>query len=166
MSTALLVVDVQVSLVADETPNPDAVLMAVNGLVAAARSAGAEVVWVTDRRVEPDPALHPALLPPLPGEIQVEKEVRSAFAETGLKALLDARGVTNVVICGMQSDACVDGTTRAAAALGYPVTLVADAHTTHAFEGRDWQAVIASQNAALGALEGVEVVPGHAVSFG
>ena len=35
-----------------------------------------------------------------------------------------------LVICGFQSEFCVDTTTRRALALGYPVTLVADGHST------------------------------------
>ena len=34
------------------------------------------------------------------------------------------------MVCGLQSDFCVDSTTRRALALGYPVTLVSDAHST------------------------------------
>lgn len=35
-----------------------------------------------------------------------------------------------LVVCGFQSEFCVDTTTRRALALGYPVTLVADGHST------------------------------------
>jgi nicotinamidase-related amidase len=35
-----------------------------------------------------------------------------------------------VAICGMQSDFCVDTTTRRALALGFSVLLVSDGHTT------------------------------------
>lgn len=164
MKTALLVVDVQVSLVADETPNPEAILGAVEALVDKARKAGAPIVWVTDSRVEPDAALHPALRPGV-GERHVVKSQRSAFTETGLDTELKALGIDQVVICGMQSDACIDGTTRAAAALGYEVVLAADAHTTHAFAGRDWQAVVAAQNKALGALARVAARPLAAIEF-
>jgi nicotinamidase-related amidase len=36
-----------------------------------------------------------------------------------------------IVICGYASEFCVDTTSRRAAALGYPVIIAADAHTTH-----------------------------------
>ena len=59
----------------------------------------------------------------------------------------------------MQSDACIHATTRAAAALGFQVVLVADAHTTHAFESRDWRAVIAGENETLAGVDNVAVLP-------
>jgi nicotinamidase-related amidase len=38
--------------------------------------------------------------------------------------------VKKLAICGLQSEFCVDTTTRRALALGYPVILVSDAHST------------------------------------
>ena len=126
MTTALLVVDMQVSLIEDETPNPDEILAAVTGLVEAARGEGVPVVWITDSRVEPNPALHPSCTP-TEDEVQVVKHQRNAFEGTDLEAELTILGAERVIICGMQSDACIHATTRAAAALGFQVVLVADA---------------------------------------
>jgi len=47
-----------------------------------------------------------------------------------LSELLASRGVTDLIVCGLQSEFCVDSTVRRAMALGYPVVLVADGHTT------------------------------------
>jgi nicotinamidase-related amidase len=38
--------------------------------------------------------------------------------------------VTQLVVCGMQTEFCVESTVRRALALGFPVTLAADGHTT------------------------------------
>lgn len=158
MHTALLVIDMQVSLLADETPNPGEIVPAVQALVAAARATGADVIWITDSRVAPDAGLIDALVPE-PGEVQLVKDTGNAFASTELEAELTILGVERVVICGMQSDACVDATTRGAADNGFEVIVAADAHTTHAFDGRDWKAVVAGQNAAFAGLERVVVLP-------
>lgn len=158
MQTALLVIDMQESLLTDETPNPDEIVAAVQALVAAARATGADVIWITDRNVQPEGALIEALVPDVT-ELCIEKTQCNAFAETDLEAELTILGVERLVICGMQSDACIDATTRAGAANGFEVVLAADAHTTHAFDGRDFRAVIAQQNADLAALERVSVKP-------
>jgi len=44
----------------------------------------------------------------------------------------EARGrhAERLVICGLQSEYCVDTTTRRAFSLGYDITLVADGHST------------------------------------
>jgi nicotinamidase-related amidase len=60
----------------------------------------------------------------------LDKRATDSFHQTALHALLQDRGVQDLVICGLQSEFCVDTTTRRALALGYPVTLVADGHST------------------------------------
>jgi len=164
MATALLVVDMQVSLLTDETPNPDEIVGAVADLVARARAAGAPVVWITDSRVEPDAALIAGFVP-AGDELQVVKSVRNGFEETDLDAELTMLAVDRVVICGMQSDACVTGTTTGASDLGYEVVLARDAHTTHATDGRDWRAAIAAANEALARLDRVEVLTAAEIVF-
>jgi len=158
MTTALLVLDMQESLIADETPNPDEILAVVNGLVETARGEGVPVVWVTDSRVEPDPAVH-ASCAPANDELQIVKNQRNAFEGTDLEAELTILGAERVIVCGMQSDACIHATVRAAAGLGFQVVLVSDAHTTHAFESRDWRAVISGENETLAGVDNVSVLP-------
>ena len=65
-----------------------------------------------------------------PDDIHMRKKATDSFHNTDLHALLKARGVTKLAICGLQSEFCVDTTTRRALALGYPVTLISDAHST------------------------------------
>jgi nicotinamidase-related amidase len=66
----------------------------------------------------------------LPEDLRVRKTTPDSFNLTELHALLQARGITHLVICGLQSDFCVDSTVRRALALGYEVILAADAHST------------------------------------
>ena len=65
-----------------------------------------------------------------PTDIHVRKQATDSFHNTDLQAILQAHGVKKLAICGLQSEFCVDTTTRRALALGYPVTLVSDAHST------------------------------------
>ncbi len=60
----------------------------------------------------------------------LRKQATDSFHSTKLHELLQPHKITNLVICGLHSEFCVDTTTRRALALGYPVTLVADGHST------------------------------------
>ena len=65
-----------------------------------------------------------------PEDIRVRKTTPDSFHKTELQSLLQARNVETLVVCGLQSDFWVDCTVRRALALGYPVVLVSDAHST------------------------------------
>jgi isochorismate hydrolase len=60
----------------------------------------------------------------------VRKAYRDSFADTDLDDILTGLGATRLVVAGAQSDHCIRTTTQSAAARGYDVTLVSDAHTT------------------------------------
>lgn len=83
----------------------------------------------------------------------VTKNHPNSFRDTGLKALLDKHGVTEVIVVGAMSHMCVDATTRAANDLGYKTTTIHDACATLdlAFDGVTTPAaqVHAAQMAAL-----------------
>jgi nicotinamidase-related amidase len=72
---------------------------------------------------------HPSTAP-LPGELVIIKHFPNSFRETGLLEHLKGEGIERLVICGMMTHMCVDATVRAAADLGYPVLLAADACAT------------------------------------
>ena len=65
-----------------------------------------------------------------PDDIPLRKTATDSFHRTELRAHLQSRGVQRLVVCGLQSEFCVDSTVRGALALGYPVVLVADGHST------------------------------------
>ena len=133
--TALLVIDVQVGLIAGPEPvyQADSILERIAGLIAGARAAGTPVIYVQDKDVggvdTPAWQIHPAVAPAL-GELAIRKAWSDSFYETTLSAELQARGIGQLVIVGMKTDFCVTMTSFRAVALGYDVTLVADAHTT------------------------------------
>lgn len=136
--SALLVVDVQRALSQGEyaAHDVDAVITRINSLSARARAAGAAVILVQHEEDE-GPMLRGAdgwqlaeALVTQATDLHVYKKGSDAFHQTPLHALLQSLGVTRLVVCGMQSDFCVDSTVRRALALGYPVELVQDAHTT------------------------------------
>lgn len=75
---------------------------------------------------------------PLEGETVVVKHFPNSFRESSLLEKIRGAGADQLVICGAMSHMCIDATTRAAADLGFPCTLVHDACATRdvEFEGR------------------------------
>ncbi len=71
-----------------------------------------------------------AAVRPAEGEPLVQKYYPNAFRDTGLKQILDDKGVKNVVIVGAMSHMCIAATARAAADFGYGVTVLHDACAT------------------------------------
>lgn len=129
MRTALIIIDMQQSLLEDETWDPDRVLDRVCALEATAREAGAPIFYVTDSRVEPHAGLHPRLSP-RQSDKRIIKANGDAFLATALQTDLESGSVERLVICGLHTDFCIDTTCRRAASMGYAVTLVEDAHST------------------------------------
>ena len=134
---ALLVIDVQQGLCAGPYAAFDAqgVIARINQAIAKARAVGAMVVFV--QHDEPEGLVYGSPwwqlaegLQALPGDHYVRKQGSSAFYQTKLDELLKAHGVQRLIVCGLQSEFCVDSTVRNALERGYPVTLVEDAHTT------------------------------------
>lgn len=83
------------------------------------------------------------------GDRRIRKTTPDAFLHTELQETLHALGVTRLVVCGMHTEFCVDTTTRKALALGYPVVLVSDTHTSAGNAAISPQQVIAHHNATL-----------------
>ena len=138
MKSALLIIDVQQALCfgADAAFDIDQVIVRINAVAARARAAGVPVIliqhedgsgplefraagWQLDARLAVGPT-----------DVRLRKTATDSFHRTELQALLQARGVERLAVCGLQSDFCIDSTVRGALAHGYPVTLVADAHST------------------------------------
>jgi nicotinamidase-related amidase len=135
-NTALLIIDVQNAVVAG-AHRLDETLAVILDLAARARAAGVPVLYL--QHTDPSEAalnhgaagwaIHPAVAPE-PGETVIEKAASDGFYATSLKSELARRDISHLVICGAQTEFCVDATTRAALSAGYDVTLAADGHTT------------------------------------
>lgn len=131
--TALLIVDVQVSVV-EEAHDRDGVVGTIASLVDRARATGTPVVWVLHEgegleRETDGWQLVPELVP-AEGERIVHKQYGNSFESTELDDVLAGLGVGSLLVTGAQTDACVISTLHGAVAAGYGATLVSDAHTT------------------------------------
>ncbi|UOQ58807.1 cysteine hydrolase [Leucobacter allii] len=131
-SSALLVIDLQRGVLGD-CLDADAVVARTARLVARARAERTPVIWVQDHGGFPEGSDDWSLAEPLARrreETLVRKAYRDSFADTELAEVLSAEGIRRLVVAGAQSDYCIRTTTQAAAARGFDVALVADAHTT------------------------------------
>jgi nicotinamidase-related amidase len=156
-TTAVLVIDMQQGLCEGEGRAwaSDAVIARINQLTHRLREAGVPIVFIQHESTTGYLA-HGTRewqladgLQVQPGDLRVRKKTPDAFLNTDLEALLKARGVDEVIVCGMHTEFCIDTTTRRALALGYPVTLVADAHTSAGNAVLSAPQVIAHHNATL-----------------
>lgn len=75
---------------------------------------------------------------PAPGELVINKRTASAFSSTGIDHLLRSLGVTDLVCCGLTTEACVESTARSAADRGYNVVMVEDACQTWERQAHEW----------------------------
>jgi nicotinamidase-related amidase len=157
MNTAVLVIDVQQGLCSgpDAAHDCAGTIERINLVTREARAAGAPVVFVqhetrSDELAHGSPAWQLAHgLEAEPADLRVRKTTPDSFLGTPLQRLLEQHAVERLVVCGMHTEFCVDTTVRRALALGYPVVLVADAHTSAGNDALAPPQVIAHHNATL-----------------
>lgn len=149
-NAALVVVDVQQGFEEEEYWGPrnnPAADENIAGLIDAWQSSGRPVVFVRHDSPKPDSPLRVGY----PGnafkpyveerrgkgsgaELFLTKSVNSAFYGTpNLGAWLDAAGVRQIVVAGIQTNMCAETTARMAGNLGYEVFFALDA--TYTFDG-------------------------------
>jgi nicotinamidase-related amidase len=92
---------------------------------------------------------------PAPGEKIISKRFANSFRDTDLLETLRQKGITRIVIAGMQTHMCVEAASRAATDLGFDVVVVHDACATRPLEfgGRTVPADMVHA-AALAAIKG------------
>lgn len=135
--TALLVIDVQKAMVRLRPYRFESVEKSIGRLLEAFRAKGLPVIFVrhddgVDTVLEYGAEgweIHDGIKP-LEEESIIDKRFNSAFHGTNLKELLDARGITTLVITGLQTELCVDATLKGAFDRGYRIWVPEDAHST------------------------------------
>jgi nicotinamidase-related amidase len=165
---ALLVIDVQTALFERSTPiyKADDLLRNITTLIGRAREAGVPVFYVqhaNNSLLSEGSAgwqLHPQLQA-IPPDDLIHKRHGSAFEETPLKGILDARNVGIVVIAGLVTHQCVKTTGLDALKRGYTVILAADAHSNY---NKQAAKMIKEWNQTLGEA-GATVLPTEEIDF-
>ena len=159
MSSALVIIDVQQGMFTFRLPlhRGDEIVERIAGLLRRARAAQVAIFHVQHDGGPGHPLakgspgwIHHAAVAPVPGEAVIEKRYASAFHDTDFHARLRAKGIDRLIIAGIQTENCVDSACRAAAALGYRVVLVADAHSTFDSPVLPAESIIAHHNQTLG----------------
>jgi len=153
---ALVVVDVQQGFL-DESWGPTANYPGcetnVERLLQAWVGRGLPVVVVRHDSGNPDSPLHPAhpgnaLIASVsgsPADLLVAKSVNSAFYGTpDLEAWLRTAGIDQIVVCGIQTNMCVETTARMGGNLGFDVVVALDATRTFDLAGPDGTVVPAA----------------------
>jgi nicotinamidase-related amidase len=177
MTTALLIIDVQQALCSGEYEcfEIGRVIDTINDLSARARNAGVPVVIIQHEETD-GPFVHDSVGWQLPEDLKtspqdwhVRKTTGDSFYQTNLQKLLPVQDFERLVICGLQTDYCVNATVRQALALGYDVVLAADAHSTVDNGNLTAEDIIAEHNKDLAhltnAIARIDVIPAQHIPF-
>ncbi|WP_085725999.1 cysteine hydrolase family protein [Pseudomonas sp. R37(2017)] len=176
MATALLIIDVQQALCSGEYEcfEIGRVIDTINDLSARARQAGAPVVLIQHEEGELFKHGAPGWqlaegLQTSPKDLRVRKTTGDSFYQTNLQKLLPKEDFECLVICGLQTDYCVNATVRQALKLGYDVVLAGDAHSTVDNGNLSAEGIIAEHNKDLARLTGsvarIDVIPARDIHF-
>lgn len=138
MKTAFIIIDVQ-NILVETGFETEKLLEKIAYLQDQARSKNIEIIYVQhienpEAQTSKDWQLS-AFLNRKPDEKIFQKKYNSIFKETGLKEYLDQQGIEQLVLCGMQTEYCVDTSVKVAFEYGYQLVIPEGAVTT--FDGED-----------------------------
>ena len=138
MKTAFIIIDVQ-NILVETGFQTESLLEKISYLQNQARSKNIEIIYVQhietpEAQTSEDWQLSPQLKRQA-NEKVFQKRYNSMFKETGLKEYLDQQGIEQLVLCGMQTEYCVDTSVKVAFEYGYQLVIPEGAVTT--FDGDD-----------------------------
>lgn len=127
-NTALLIIDIQDFYFAggsSELVNPVPASLNAQKLLADFRKSKQLVIHV--KHGDGKGAEIHSNVTPLPGEKVIVKNEVNSFLNTDLLDFLNKNGIKKLVICGMQTNMCLEAATRAASDYGFECTVIHDA---------------------------------------
>ncbi|CAM3443379.1 cysteine hydrolase family protein [Paenibacillus lupini] len=165
MNTALLVIDVQAVMFHDDYPvfAGEKLLEHIQELLVKARANQVPIIYVQHNEGAGEPLesgtpgweIHSSIAPEEQDTI-VQKTRPNSFYETNLQQILEEKGIKRLVLTGIQTDMCVDGTCLGACELGYEVTVVKDAHSTWGQETISAAQIIEQYNEQFATIAAVQ----------
>jgi len=167
-NSVLLVIDVQTGLFERAFPiyNAEGVLENINTLIDHARDADVPVIFIQHSNkntlIKSSDAwqLHPEIQT-REDEVLIHKLHGNAFEETELREILEAQGVSELIVTGLVTHGCVRATTLGALKLGYRVILVSDGDSKFS---KDAKKIVAKWNKTL-SEKGAELRETKEISF-
>lgn len=134
----LIVIDVQKGLVNEHPYRENELIEIIQRLLEASRKNNVPVIYIQHEENEEGGLVHGSdawqiaqPVAPQPGEKIFEKQFNSAFRKTGLHEYLQSIEAKNIILCGMQTEYCVDVTTKVAFELGYDVRIPVEGTATY-----------------------------------
>lgn len=137
--TALLIIDMQLGALLMENPpffQIGELTARIKKLIDKARQHHVPIIYAQHHHPNGFPAYGSnewKIIPeiePRAEDLVIHKSTADVFLNTSLHVALQSRGISSLVICGIQTAECVDTACRRAFSLGYKVTLVKNGHTT------------------------------------
>lgn len=134
---ALLVVDVQNALVLAKPFAVEEVINNIKKLIKICRENNVEVIYIQHNdeiggEFEPNTEgwrIYREVSPNINEEV-ISKNYNSAFKETNLKKYLNNKGISELIITGMQTEYCFDATCKVAFEYGFKVIIPEKTNTT------------------------------------
>ncbi|SHK25328.1 Nicotinamidase-related amidase [Clostridium cavendishii DSM 21758] len=134
---ALLVVDVQNALVSGNPFAREEIISNIETLIKVCRDNGIEVIYIqhgdaVGGELEPKTdgwKIYDKVAPKV-NETVINKNYNSAFKETSLKNYLDDKGISELIITGMQTEYCIDTTCKVAFEYGFKLIIPEKTNTT------------------------------------
>ena len=169
---ALVIVDAQVNMFDEEFSifDADRIISVLSNLIDKARAKDIPVIYVRNNGGEGEPdelgtpgwEIHPSITPQS-NDVVIDKQGPDAFDNTNLEKTLKEQGIDNLVIAGMQTEMCVESSSRRAVELGYKVVLVEDGHSTFNFDDFNAEDEISRVNSEMRAI--AEVKTADSIAF-
>lgn len=132
---ALLVIDVQQALKQYHQPHVNETIEWINLLILEMEKQGHRVIYIRHNELnsefEPNSELwqfHENLL--IKSHIVIDKWHHSSFYQTSLKDILIEKSISDVILCGFQTEYCIDATMKTGHFLDFNMTLIKEAHHT------------------------------------
>lgn len=133
----LLVVDVQTALINEHPYNEQKVIENIKRLISVARENETEVIYVqhddgvgSDLEQGTDGWQVFEEIAPNHNEKIFEKHYNSAFLKTDLKAYLDSKQITTIILVGLQTEYCINTTCTSAFEFGFKLIIPEETNTT------------------------------------